>query len=81
MKMIATFYSHFGATRFMKSCKSAGHQARLMPVPRSLSSSCGTCVEYISETEYPFEEMSDDIEQVVQVLSDEYKLFYKAENS
>ena len=41
---IATFFSHFGALRFQKLCSQLGWPARLAPVPRSLSSSCGTCV-------------------------------------
>lgn len=46
MTCIATFYSHFGAVRFKKDCDRRGWDARLMPVPRDLSSSCGTCVYY-----------------------------------
>ena len=41
---IATFFSHFGALRFQKLCSQLGWPAHLAPVPRSLSSSCGTCV-------------------------------------
>ena len=41
---IATFFSHFGALRFQKLCSQLSWPARLAPVPRSLSSSCGTCV-------------------------------------
>ena len=41
---IATFFSHFGALRFQKLCSQLDWPARLAPVPRSLSSSCGTCV-------------------------------------
>lgn len=44
MICIATFYSHFGAIHFRKLCEKAGIPARMMPVPRMLSSSCGTCV-------------------------------------
>ena len=44
MTFIATFFSHFGATRYERLCRAAGIAARTMPVPRSLSSSCGTCV-------------------------------------
>ena len=44
--LTATFVSHFGAMRFCRQCASAGWDARLMPVPRALSSSCGTCVRY-----------------------------------
>lgn len=46
MIIIATFFSHFGAVRFKKQCDAAGWVARMKPVPRTLSSSCGTCVEY-----------------------------------
>ena len=41
---VATFFSHFGAIRFQKLCTQLHLRARLAPVPRSLSSSCGTCV-------------------------------------
>ena len=41
---IATFFSHFGAIRFQRLCTQLGWPAQLAPVPRSLSSSCGTCV-------------------------------------
>ena len=44
MTYIATFFSHFGAIRFKKLCQKSGWPARVMPVPRDLSSSCGTCV-------------------------------------
>ncbi len=41
---IITFFSHFGAMRYKKEADNAGLDAVLMPVPRYLSSSCGTCV-------------------------------------
>ena len=47
MICIATFYSHFGAICFQKLCEAHRIPARLMPVPRTLSSSCGTCVRYL----------------------------------
>jgi len=43
---IATFYSHFGAMSYCKAIKEKGINAKLMPVPRRVSSSCGTCVRY-----------------------------------
>ena len=46
MKYIATFYSHYGAMKFKKNCDELGIRAKLKPVPRFLSSSCGTCVEF-----------------------------------
>lgn len=44
MIYFATFFSHFGAMHCKKLCDRAGLPAKLMPVPRKLSSSCGTCV-------------------------------------
>lgn len=43
---IATFYSHFGALLYCKALKDQGILGKLMPVPRKLSASCGTCVSY-----------------------------------
>ena len=79
MNWIATFYSHFGAVRYMQQCKQAGLSAKLTPVPRNLSRSCGTCVRYDSAE--PFDSDSDEIEQVVEVLADGYRVHFRAENS
>lgn len=48
---IATFYSHFGAIRFHRQLKAQGIDGTLMPVPRKVSSSCGTCVRFQAEPE------------------------------
>ena len=58
---IATFFSHFGAIRFSKQLKSEGIAAKLMPVPRRVSSSCGTCVKFQAESDTAIH--SDDLEQ------------------
>lgn len=50
MVYIATCYSHFSIMRFKKRCDGLGIWARLMPVPRDLSSSCGTCAQYRGTT-------------------------------
>ena len=78
MTCIATFYSHFGAIRFKKYCENIGWKAKVMPVPRNLSSSCGTCVKYEGTCPaIPPEE----VEQIVEVTSDGYQELYRAENS
>ena len=43
---IATFYSHYDAMVFAKFLKTQGTEAKLMPTPRRVSSSCGTCVAF-----------------------------------
>lgn len=77
MTCIATFFSHFGAIRFKKFCESQNWPARVMPVPRDLSSSCGTCVRY--EGECP-QQAPEEVEQIVAVTADGYQQLYRAEN-
>ncbi len=43
---VASFFTHFAAQSSFRALKNAGAQARMAPVPRVLSSSCGTCVRY-----------------------------------
>ena len=78
MTLIATFYSHFGAIRFKRLCQSRGWEARVMPVPRDLSSSCGTCVRY--EGECP-DKAPQEVEQIVQVTEQGYIQLYRAKDA
>lgn len=81
MKYIVTFYAHFGAIRFKKLCEQMNIKAKIMPVPRDLSSSCGTCVlcegKLIDEQKIH----QDEVEQIVELKENKYHLIYKAENS
>ena len=76
MICIATFYSHFGAIRFRQQCQSRGLPARAMPVPRDLSSSCGTCVRF--EGDCPNDPLAE-VEQIVEVTPGGYRPLYRAE--
>ena len=78
MICIATFYSHFGAIRFKRMCDARRLPAQIMPVPRDLSSSCGTCVRF--EGGCP-EEPVQEIEQIVSCEEGGYRLLYRAENA
>ena len=51
--------------------------AVIMPVPRNLSSSCGTCVRFEAEGEFP--EKNEEIEQIVRVEKDEYICIFHAD--
>lgn len=81
MTYIATFYSHFGAIRFKKLCQSEGWSARVMPVPRDLSSSCGTCVRYEGSTYCPGDQIPEEVEQIVQVTDGGYACCHRAMDS
>lgn len=80
---IATFYNHFGAVRFHRERLREGRVARMQPVPRDLSSSCGTAVRFTAD--YPEEpellEISDphgEIEQLVELCREGYRLRYRS---
>jgi len=49
-----------------------------MPVPRNLSSSCGTCVRF--EGDCPANP-PQEVEQIVEVMPDGYRLLYRAEDA
>lgn len=79
---IATFYSHYGAVCFKKNCEKAGISAMIMPVPRNLSSSCGTCVRFRTREELSsstLPEINEELEQIVRILEKGYEELYRSE--
>lgn len=46
MEYLATFHTHWGAVSFHRRLVSLGDKPVMMPVPRRLSASCGTCVRF-----------------------------------
>lgn len=74
---IVTFYSHYGAIQFRKNCEKLNLEAVIMPVPRDLSSSCGTCVRF--ETEGIFPEKNEEVEQIVRVENNGYVCVYHSD--
>ena len=76
---IATFHTHLSALMTNRSLKALGIQAQMMPVPRKLSSSCGTCVRYLAE-EPNLSAMDEDMEGVYEkVGKEEYVLLMEKE--
>ena len=78
-EFIATFHTHLSALMTSRNLNGKGAKAGMMPVPRKLSSSCGTCVRYLAE-EPMLEAMDVDVEAVYEVVGkEEYsKLMEKA---
>lgn len=60
---IATFHTHLSALMTSRELTSRGVKARMMPVPRKLSSSCGTCVHYLAQ-DANLDAMDTDVEAV-----------------
>lgn len=76
---IATFHTHLSALMTSRALTALGIQARMMPVPRKLSSSCGTCVRYLAE-EAHFSTMDEDVEAVYEKIGkEEYTLLMNAD--
>ena len=78
MNFVATFHTHLSAMLTCGSLQKAGVTAKLAPVPRVLSSSCGTCVLY--EGEGPLlERMDADTEAVYRRTEAGYQCLMKNE--
>ena len=70
--MVATFVNHYGAMLFRKT---VGAGCTLRPVPRSLSSSCGTCAVFKG----PFREeyVNANLEAVYEMKDGVYEKIYE----
>ena len=74
MEYVATFHTHFGALSFHRAALRQGVEAQMMPVPRRLSASCGTCVRYRGELDLTG--LEEDPEGIFQVCGEEYRQTY-----
>ena len=81
MKYVITFFNHFGAVRYRKEADRFGWKVQLSPVPRMLSSSCGTCVFCDAGDDDPLKFITDEMEQVALETADGYRILWKAEES
>ena len=76
---IATFHTHLSALLTCRTLTGQGTQARMMPVPRKLSSSCGTCVRYLADDAH-LSAMDEDVEAVYEKIGKEdYVLLMNAD--
>ena len=51
---VVTFFSHYDAMVLASFLKAQNIEARLMPTPRKISASCGTCVSFAVDGEFDF---------------------------
>ena len=76
---IITFYSHFSAIGFQKAMKKIGIKATLMPIPRHLSSSCGTCVKvYLNDLNTHTIIKYDGIEKIFEINEQDVIMVYES---
>lgn len=77
---IATFHTHLAALRTCNALKKMGiTDARLAPVPRKLSSSCGTCAMY-QGTDPQIPSMDADVEAVYRRDGEDFTLLHRGED-
>lgn len=75
----AAFYTHAGAIVGHRALCRAGIRARMMPVPRLISSSCGTCVRFETDTPDPAV-FTQDLEAVYRAENGRFIPVWKAED-
>lgn len=78
MNFIATFYTHASALLSNRALQKKGVLSKLGPVPRALSSSCGTCVMYSADDPH-LNDMDRDVEAVYSVSDTGYAVLMKNE--
>ena len=74
VEKVATFHSHYGAMVFKKR---VGESCRLAPVPRSLSSSCGTAAFFSSNIDSSL--IDENVEAIYLLEQGKYKKIYGEE--
>lgn len=75
---VVTFFTHLSALRTQKALGGQGLSPRLAPVPRRLSSSCGTCVYFSSDQEHK-DCLDEDFEGLYLIDGENYRLLYSQE--
>ena len=79
-QFIATFYSQYGAVQFLKHARKHHIPCRLAPVPRVLSSSCGTCAHFTSDDWDPGFVMKD-LETIYRTTEAGYEIVFTSEEN
>ena len=81
MNCVITFFNHFGAVRYKREAGRFGWKVQLSPVPRALSSSCGTCVLCDCWSDDPMQYITDEMEQIAVMENDRYRTLWRAAGS
>ncbi len=80
MQYLATFHTHFDAMKFARNWNKKNVKCEIKPVPRKVSSSCGSCVTF-EEKEgcdlQPF--IQTNVEALYRIEQETYVLEFKEE--
>lgn len=78
---VATFFSHFDAVQFGNRAKQSGLAVKLMPVPRRVSSSCGTGAQFASDGQMDFTGfLTEGVDKIYLQDGQEYVLCYAVDD-
>jgi hypothetical protein len=72
---MATFFTHFDAVSFARSLTAEGIAAKARPVPRAVSSSCGTAVQFEGE-KLPGPALLADVDRIYIMAGGGYRPVY-----
>ncbi|NLF34348.1 MAG: DUF3343 domain-containing protein [Clostridiales bacterium] len=75
MDYLLTFFTHYAAMRAARALEESGTPFAMMPVPRAVSSNCGTCVRCTCDTP-PLSLAGEDTEAIYAVEGAGYRLLY-----
>ena len=78
-EFVATFHTHLSAMLSFQALQNAGYKAKMQPVPRTLSSSCGTCVRFSAETDCR-DLLDTDAEALYAAENGGYRLLWQHED-
>ncbi len=73
---VVTFFSHYDAVQFSTAAKKAGLAVKLMPVPRKLSSSCGTGAVFTAQEAQMGALLGEGVDKVFCHRGEAYELSY-----
>lgn len=81
MEYTVTFHTHFDALQYSKFLKKLGLKSKLKPVPRELSSSCGTCLSFETEDDQKLDEkfFEKEFEKIFVMEDGKYSLVMEKE--
>ena len=80
-QFIATFHTHLSALMTSRALNAAGAKAGMMPVPRKLSSSCGTCVRCEGGYVAPTGVCAQEVDRIAEVRDGGYVFIYASEEA
>ncbi len=79
---VVTFFSHFDAVQFSRRARQQGLSAKLMPVPRKVSSSCGTGAQLVLQNAQALTALLDEsVDKVYRCDGPAYTLCYDSDNT